>query len=204
MTPSTPSDQRKRVRNPKAHRAAILEAARIEFGERGYAAATIRAIAARAGVTHGLVVRHFATKEQLFVTALLESRSVRPSFGGDVSELPSQIAREYVDQIEADGPRDPFVALIRSAGDVDVAKRLLHAMRQEPADRLLSVLDDSALERRADLLGALLIGVTFSRYILADGALATMTPDELVSQLTPAIRAILVEPVGDQLVATGG
>lgn len=51
--------------------AAILEAATELFAERGPAATSIRDIAARAGVNHGLVFRHFGTKEQL-VGAVLD------------------------------------------------------------------------------------------------------------------------------------
>jgi AcrR family transcriptional regulator len=51
--------------------AAILEAATELFAERGPAATSIRDIAARSGVNHGLVFRHFGTKEQL-VGAVLD------------------------------------------------------------------------------------------------------------------------------------
>lgn len=68
--PSAPAVVRKRVRAPEVHREAILEAARAAFAERGYTRATIREIAGRAGVTHGLVMRHFGSKEQLFLAAV--------------------------------------------------------------------------------------------------------------------------------------
>lgn len=51
--------------------AAILEAATELFAERGPAATSIRDIAARSHVNHGLVFRHFGTKEQL-VGAVLD------------------------------------------------------------------------------------------------------------------------------------
>jgi len=184
----------KRVRNPELHRAAILEAARSVFGEQGYANGTIREIARRAGVTHGLVVRHFETKERLFVTALLARRDEQ-RYSGAIADLPERVARSYVENIEADGPSDPFVALIRSAGDTQVAKELLHAMRREPAEAFLGVLNVPDLEHRADMLGALLIGVTFSRYILADGKLAAMSPEALIAYLTMAVRSILLDSV---------
>jgi AcrR family transcriptional regulator len=187
--------KRKRVRDPEAHRAAILEAARAVFGERGYRSGTIREIAGRAGVTHGLVVRHFETKDQLFVAALLDGRRSQPPTAGNMSGLPERVARAYVEQIEADGPSDPFIALIRSAGDADIAKQLLRAMRMEPAAAYLAVLDTPDLERRGDLLGALLIGVTFTRYILADGPLAMMSSENLIAYLTPLVRGILLDPL---------
>jgi AcrR family transcriptional regulator len=191
--PSGPT-RSKRVRNPEAHRAAILAAARAVFGERGYARSTIREIAQRAGVTHGLVVLHFETKERLFVASLIAGRE-EERYTGDPAGLPEQIARRYVENIDSDGPSDPFIALIRSAGDTRVAKELLHAMRRKPADLFLGVLDIPDLEQRADLLGALLIGVTFSRYILADGKLAVMSREELITYLAMAIRGILLDPL---------
>jgi AcrR family transcriptional regulator len=51
--------------------AAVLAAAAELFAERGPAATSIRDIAARSKVNHGLVFRHFGTKEQL-VRAVLD------------------------------------------------------------------------------------------------------------------------------------
>jgi len=48
-----------------AVRAALINAAADLFAERGTAAVSVREIAARAGVNHGLVHRHFGTKERL-------------------------------------------------------------------------------------------------------------------------------------------
>jgi AcrR family transcriptional regulator len=53
---------------------AVLAAAAELFAERGPAATSIRDIAARSGVNHGLVYRHFGTKEQL-VAAVLDRLS---------------------------------------------------------------------------------------------------------------------------------
>lgn len=51
---------------PPAEGARRLRDAALDlFGERGYSATTVRAIAERAGVTPGLVVHHYGTKENL-------------------------------------------------------------------------------------------------------------------------------------------
>src|ERR1700745_3146220 len=60
--------------------AAILEAATDLFAERGPAATSIRDIAARSKVNHGLVFRHFGTKEQL-------GGAVLDHLGTDLTEL---------------------------------------------------------------------------------------------------------------------
>ncbi|AZM92669.1 TetR/AcrR family transcriptional regulator [Streptomyces sp. W1SF4] len=49
----------------------MLEAATEEFGTRGYAAASLPAIAARVGVTKTLLHQYFGTKEDLYVACLL-------------------------------------------------------------------------------------------------------------------------------------
>ncbi len=54
--------------------AAILDSAAQIFAERGPTAASIRDIAAQAGVNHGLVHRHFGSKEQL-VAAVLDHQA---------------------------------------------------------------------------------------------------------------------------------
>ncbi len=58
--------------------AAVLTHAADLFAERGPAATSIRDIAERAGVNHGLVFRHFGTKDQLVarVLAYLATESV--------------------------------------------------------------------------------------------------------------------------------
>lgn len=48
----------------------LIAAATIDFGERGYAGATLDGIAARAGVTKGGVYCHFDGKEELFFAVL--------------------------------------------------------------------------------------------------------------------------------------
>src|SRR6185312_7257098 len=66
--------------------AAILEAATDLFAERGPAATSIRDIAARSNVNHGLVFRHFGTKEQL-VGAVLDhlGENLTDLLGGQAS-----------------------------------------------------------------------------------------------------------------------
>lgn len=60
--------------------AAVLAAATELYAEKGPAATSIREVATRSGVNHGLVFRHFGSKEQL-VTATLNH------LGGRVAEL---------------------------------------------------------------------------------------------------------------------
>lgn len=62
---------RRRTRRPRAEREAeILDSARQVFAERGYAAAAVAEIAARAGVVEGTVYSYFATKRALLIAVM--------------------------------------------------------------------------------------------------------------------------------------
>lgn len=60
----------------EARKASILEAARRAFIENGDATGTtIRVIAERAGISEGVIYRHFDSKDQLFIEAVVEPLS---------------------------------------------------------------------------------------------------------------------------------
>jgi hypothetical protein len=189
---NAPALARKRVRAPEAHREAILEAARAAFAERGYARATIREIAGRAGVTHGLVMRHFGSKEQLFLAAVPGPRDLPELVPGPPRTLPDRIAQAFVARMERSDGNDPFLALIRSAAsDERAATGLYAAMRRSSAAAYSTVLSGPDADERIDLLASHLIGVTFSRYVLRSGPVAEMPPERLVAYLTRTLRCLL-------------
>ncbi|MFC4469548.1 TetR family transcriptional regulator [Streptomyces xiangluensis] len=192
---------RKRRRDPEGHRAAILEAARHTFTERGYARTTLREIARRAGVTHGLISRHFSTKERLFLAAVPGNRDLERVAAGDPVTLPDRIAHGFVQRMETDAVNDPLVALLRSAAsDERTAAHLLAAMQEHSVTVYRSVLSPDApsapgddLDTRVALLGSQLVGVTFSRYIARTEPLASMAPEQLTEHLTGILRHILFD-----------
>jgi AcrR family transcriptional regulator len=187
------SPPKRRRRDPEYHRAAILAAARAAFTERGYARATVRDIALRAGVTHGLVLRQFSTKEQLFLAAVPGTRDLEQVVTGEAETLPDRVAHAFVERMETGGDRDPFVALIRSAAsNEEAATKLYIAMQEHSMALYRSVLPCDDVDTRVELLAAQLIGITFNRYIVKTGALAAMSGDELARHLASVLRHILL------------
>lgn len=190
---------RRRRRDPEGHRAAILEAARHTFAERGYARTTLREIARRAGVTHGLITRHFASKERLFLQAVPGNRDLHGIAAGDAETLPDRIAHAFVRRLETDAVNDPLITLLRSAAsDERAASHLLAAMQEHSSAVYRGVLSpgastepDDDLDTRVALVGAQLMGVAFSRYIARTEPLASMPPDQLTDHLTRTLRHIL-------------
>jgi hypothetical protein len=186
----------RRRRDPEASRAAILEAAREVFAERGYAGATIREIARRAGVTHGLVMRHFGAKERLLIEALPGPRAAAGVVPGDLATLPERVAAAFVAETESAGGGElAMVALIRSAASgEEVAMPLYAAMEGQVSATFREVLGPGS-EVYAGLLASLLIGVTFGRHVARTGVLAELTREELVGYLASAIRALLAPAI---------
>jgi TetR/AcrR family transcriptional regulator, repressor for neighboring sulfatase len=73
--------------------AAVLAAAADLFAEKGPAATSIREVAARAGVNHGLLHRHFGSKRQLLAATLqhlADSGAELRESGAPVEELEAQ------------------------------------------------------------------------------------------------------------------
>ena len=188
-SPAPPPSRRRR--DPEASQAAILEAARAVFAERGYARATIREIAHRAGVTHGLVMRHFGSKERLLIAALPGPRAAAAVLPGDLATLPERIAAAFAAETAAAGDGHAVIALIRSAASgEDVVMPLYAALEHEITGNFRQVLGPDS-EVYAGLLASFFIGVTFARHVARTGVLAGLTRDELVAYLVPVIRALL-------------
>ncbi|GAB3729963.1 TetR/AcrR family transcriptional regulator [Nocardiopsis nanhaiensis] len=98
-------------RSPEQHeamRAATRESVRSAavrmFAQQGYAAVSMRQIAAEAGISTGLIYRHFATKDELFGGLVAEAATglgaVAERFRG--SEDPAESLRAFTEEFLAD------------------------------------------------------------------------------------------------------
>lgn len=120
---------------------------------------------------------------------------------GDPATLPDRIADAFVRRMETDAVGDPLVALVRgAASDERAAADLLSAMQERSAAVYRSVLSpdgtatrDDDLDARVALVGSLMIGVAFSRYIARTDPLASMPPEQLTAYLTRVLRHILLD-----------
>jgi AcrR family transcriptional regulator len=169
----------------------ILAAARNQFGERGYDGATIRGIAAEAGVNPALVHHFFGSKEQVFAAAL--ELPIDPSavlavvLGGPSDSVGERILRLFISLWREPATRTPFLALVRSVSTNAQAA----AMMRQFIERVM-------LARVADALGvpklrltALIshvMGIAMMRYIVGVEPLASADEDELVALVAPVIQ----------------
>ncbi|WP_416971031.1 TetR/AcrR family transcriptional regulator [Streptomyces sp. 4F14] len=74
-----------------ARRAEIVQAARESFVEHGFAKASLRDIAERAGITHTGLLHHFRNKDEILTAVLAERDAEEWRQGADLIESPDQL-----------------------------------------------------------------------------------------------------------------
>jgi AcrR family transcriptional regulator len=172
-------------------RADILAAARSQFGQRGYTGATIRGIAAEAGVNPALVHHFFGTKEQVFVAAL--NVPINPTVLVDLitkgprAQIGERVLRMFLSLWHDPTTNQTFQALVRSvAGSPEVASLLRQFMETTVLTRVATALDIPTL--RLTGAAAQMMGLAMVRYILAAEPLASATDDEVVELVAPVLQ----------------
>ncbi|HSK22434.1 MAG TPA: TetR family transcriptional regulator [Egicoccus sp.] len=177
-------------------RQAILVAARGRFAEAGYRGASIRAIAAEAGVDPALVHHYFGTKRALFA-AVLEV----PADPADVArrivaaprdEIGTAVVRTFISVWGPPERRERLRVLLASvATDPEVAG----LVREFVVDALLGPVAESLeVDRprlRATLAGSQVIGFALLAYVIGIEPLASLDAEEIVAIYAPTIQHYL-------------
>lgn len=176
---------------------AILAAARELFAEAGYERATIRAVAARAGVDPALVMQRFGSKEGLFAASARWATGHDRLAAAPRERIAQAVLDELLGDLEDPAVREAALALLRSSLTHPEAMRVVRdevfAGRQEALAAAIGG-EDAAL--RAELLGALGMAVMMARHLLEVPAVARAGREELERVLRPALEA-LVGPAQD-------
>lgn len=181
-------------------RAQILGAAREAFGNESYEKATIRSIAAAAGVDPALVIHFFKSKAGLFDAAMelpyVPAEAFAALIRGAPSELGARFARFFVDLSESQPARGRFLGLIRSAVSEDAAAAMLRDyIVGEVFGPLTSLLRLPQPELRAALVASQFVGLMFERDVLGLEALTDASREALVALLAPTFQGYLSPPL---------
>jgi len=200
-SPTNAPSARRRGRRPVGEdtKAALLAAAVEVFGEQGFDGATVRAIAARAGVDAAMVNHWFGGKQGLFLAAIEApfdpAALIEGVLAGDRDSLAERVIRTFVTAWDAH--RDQFMAVMRSVAGQRAAARLLRDfITHEVIGRITRAIGVDRPEFRTSLCATQLVGLGVMRYVLKLEPLASADVDTLVRAIAPTLQRYLTGEVG--------
>ncbi|MEM6106006.1 TetR family transcriptional regulator [Mycobacterium sp. 050272] len=180
-------------RTSEQTKAVILAAARERFGSAGFQGATIRGIAADAGVDPAMVMRYYGSKDKLFAAAA----DFDLRFPDVAAMDPAQIGRSLVRHFLERWDDDALVILLRSsATNEEAAQRMQEIFRSQIQPLAASFAPNNESGLRAGLVASQILGMALCRFVLRIPPLVDMTPDEVVDWLGPTIQRYLGLPEG--------
>lgn len=180
-----------RTRDAAATKAAILAAARLQFGQNGLERTTIRSVAKAANVDPALVMHYFGNKDKLFAEAA-RLDIAPPDLSGVAPEDVAGVMLPLFAEVW--GPDGPFLPLLRAASSSPAAAdALLEVFARQVAPALAKVAIDRPAERAA-LIGSQLLGIAVGRYILGIPPLVAMDDEALAHWLKPVLSHYLTDP----------
>jgi AcrR family transcriptional regulator len=184
-------------RRSDATRAAIVNAARERFAADGYERATIRAIAADAGIDPSMVMRYYGTKEKLFAAAAAFDLRLPDLDSLPVDQVGTVLVAHFLERWETD---DTLMALLRAAVTNEAAaERAREIFATQVAEAVRAIAPEPAEAAvRSGLVASQILGAALVRYVLRLPPVAAMDRADLISWLGPTVQRYLTQPPGDR------
>lgn len=186
-------------------RGVILSAARDAFAARGFAGASLRSIAAEAGVDPSLVHHYFASKQQLFLATVqlpleLPQLVAEVAAAGTVG-LGERLVRTILGVWDSELQPVLVVAVRTALTDPAMARPVREFLSLEVLSRVLSGADLTREEaaRRSGLVASQVVGLLVGRYVLAFPALTERSAESLVAEIGPTLQRYLDGDLGEPL-----
>jgi AcrR family transcriptional regulator len=178
----------------------IIEVAREHFKD-GYEKATVRGIAADAGVDVAMVYYFFDNKEGLFNAAVIDipehplHQLVELLDDEGPDGVGARLVRRFIERWDEGDTFEPLLTVWRSATANPLARKLLHDTLAGPvAARVAAEFGVGDAELRVELVASHLMGLAFARYQLRIEPIASAGVDELVAFVGPTVQQYLTGP----------
>lgn len=201
MDAANPSD-RPRGRRPAGSdtRGAIVAAAKAEFAERGYEAASMRSVARRAGVDPALVRHYFPDRGELFAVSVLPAAADPVDVAGRivVGGLPGigeRLLTEVLTLWSADDGEGFRAAVGLMAGGVDRPQALLAYLGRTVFEQIGRLVAPDEAPLRVGLMASQVAGLLVMRYVIRLEPIGSMPIDELAACVGPTIDRYLTGPL---------
>ncbi|MBJ8343041.1 TetR family transcriptional regulator [Antrihabitans sp. YC2-6] len=177
-------------------REAILDAARHRFAQVGFDKASIRSIAAEAGVDSALVHHYFGTKQDLFVAVVALPVDpvivLGPLNAAPIDRLGEQIIRTVVgawDSPAGVGVLAAFRGVIAGADPTLIRTFLVEIALKDVRVRV--DVPKGSGDKRIALVASQMFGLLAARKIIEIEPIASMSLDELVPLVAPTLQRYL-------------
>lgn len=182
-------------------RAAIVEAARAEFLERGYRAASLRAVARRAEVDPALVRYWFAGgKPELFVASVVDGainpgRVAATVAAGPVESMGVRLVTALLAAFEVPQVRDRLLVVFGGmASGAELPDSVREYLMAEVFSRIRPRLAGPDADLRVNLVMSHVVGLILARYVLRLEPLASADPARVVALMGPVIQGYMTPP----------
>ncbi len=176
-------------RTAAATREAILQTATQLFAERGYAGTSVRDIATAAATDPALVIRHFGSKELLFLEAMRPEMHPNPLLEGPIETLGVRFIESLLGS--EDQTRGVFLALLRAGGSGPINSRLREVHEQSFVAPLRSRLTGADADLRAREAAAVVGGLLYALWIVGDDVLASAEPAEVARRYGGVLQQLI-------------
>ncbi len=163
----------------------------------GYERATVRAIAADAGVDVAMVYYFFDSKEGLFTASAVAGplhplHQLATLLDEGTEQIGPRLVRRFLEHWDEDAEYEPLVTLWRSAAIQPLARKMLHDSLAGPvAKRVAAEFGVTDAELRVELVASHLAGLAFARYQLKIEPIASTSIEDLVAWLGPTVQRYL-------------
>ncbi|MFI2376169.1 TetR family transcriptional regulator [Streptomyces sp. NPDC018964] len=170
-------------------REAIHSAAARLFRDQGFSRTTVRQIAAAADTDPALVIRHFKSKEHLFLETMHLTIDDEPLLDAPLERLGERLAELLV---ELDGSaRGVFLALVHGSNGPQIRERLRDTHEYLFVAPLRHHLSGPDADVRARTAAALAGGLLYALWVVGDEGLLRMDRTELVSRYGALLQGVL-------------
>jgi AcrR family transcriptional regulator len=179
-------------------RAAILDAARHQFAEHGYARASLRGIAAEAGVDQKLIAHFFGSKQQLFLAAV--GLPVNPAEllhgvlkDSDPAGVTERLATVLTTILERPELIQTIAAVIRaSTTEPEVAQLLRQFFPGQLLEPLQGLLGPGDPALRLNLFGSQITGLILIREVMGVEPIASTSARTIAEAVAPGLTRYLI------------
>jgi AcrR family transcriptional regulator len=186
-------DRRPRTAKSQRTKAAILKAAQQLFADQGYERATVRDIAARAGIDPAMVIRYFGSKEGLFARATAFDLRLPDLTVIAKRDIGRTLVAHFLEIWEGSLSNGSLVSLLRAAAsNEDAANTIRVIFGGQVVPMLARVVPPAELPLRAGLVATQIMGLAVTRYILKVPPVVAMDRTEVVRRLGPTMQRYVV------------